>query len=1534
MQILGLYLACLVSAAWFPHPWSSWTGSADKDENMRKGQKSSLLETESDAASNAGSDAASDATSDAASAALGEALSAARGDEDQSEELQSLQNEIQAANEQDEAESENIKQASQQALANLDNLATDVSGAMNNTVAGQGMVQQAGTSIKNSAVKAKQAVQAVVDLDKSASAKMAHHADMLTEKAANAALAISAKGAGYLTKMKGDFDVSYLSTDQGITRDLTDIKNRVEKSRQATNAAMDKTQIKNEMLVDKLHGMTSTLNDKLNDIVPKLKDLNNNMKADSKGAQKEYDVLFKNIKKEISDGELINDKDTLKTLKQARENVEDRAEDSVKSAEDRADDMVGESAKNLKVAEKAAAKQAKTMTKKAEKTAIEREKYIKRLTKGVEGNMNDVKKLEGRIKSEIVDSVEGATRDMMARIGEKSTNAAVDQSEMFKRLSENAEKTMQGVQVNAQAAAAKMNSDNGRDASDAASSSYKVVQTLDEEAKTVSMGINNKIGGVTATVSTAKNSVASASDALADVEAEIEAAKLAAKSQQEKAAALATRATQAMTNDVQALDLDMKIKMESAQTDLRNEKDAFNAKSASVKPALEMPITQAAETVARELESGMNQMAIKTNEQMGELKTELKNVKQSMQSIGVDPNQGAPSESKVLTLVESSMHDVSAMERAKANLQREVEKTPQWAEIKTGMATKELESYARKAQQDIVKSQLDQIRETEGAVFHNLGVEAKKLDQLKGKTVATGDRQEQQNEYLEKRIAALVDDMGSFKVEHDEVSDMLRGKNSEFQDELMPQYGQTAQAAAEAVKQSADQTVANGEAGLQSLLKDENAKMTEDAEARGQATRKELHGEEDRILKRFDSAKAGEAEGLSRLYAQAEGLKFDTKNATETLREEQDKATDEATKADESAQLAEAKVANQIQQSDTDAQNLGDMVTKMTQESIEYAKRSAHGQILSKGQMMEENVAKLAQQANGAAASADHVVKGELNAFDTLSREAKEKLKSVKEKSEFSKKDQEAFGESLKSQVEEESQKEHDEEETLQRGLDREEDHFNIGESRNKEIVKVMEEDAKDVRKEADDALNEVKANVDAKTKAMAGKIDASFDAAKMTANTAHDSLVASKLDLAAAKRSLFNQMGSVQTELNHKADETSQAIAAFDKGLQLEKAMLDKNEAYLHAYDLSTQSQILAILHKVESAIGGSAATAAGGFNEIEESEKVLSQKLDAQMGSSAFSALQRIMDADNYVQKAAIENNELIGYLKEFKGDQETFMGGLIKALYDVQYAVILHENEQALEQSAMDADADAMTSNVIGQLHNLVDGNATNGEADVLEGMTEGTLQMLLAKAANGSEQDKAQIALLMKKINQNGLGALARLKNAQALVDAINNAVNGNTNYEAMKADLQSVVDFNQKLVDDERKRMEGRGVKLTDKLFFGGADLSKIKTPDAFKHVKLSDRQEYMHQAVIKVQESYKRDAVEALLERQRVHASTAAARKAVRQAQPSPRMQSLLEKNQALMAESKQLAEEHDDLGKKIREVTSKLKGAKHASSL
>ena len=91
------------------------------------------------------------------------------------------------------------------------------------------------------------------------------------------------------------------------------------------------------------------------------------------------------------------------------------------------------------------------------------------------------------------------------------------------------------------------------------------------------------------------------------------------------------------------------------------------------------------------------------------------------------------------------------------------------------------------------------------------------------------------------------------------------------------------------------------------------------------------------------------------------------------------------------------------------------------------------------------------------------------------------------------------------------------------------------------------------------------------------------------------------------------------------------------------------------------------------------------------------------------------------------------MVNYLEEFQKDQETFMAALVAALEDGQYAMILHENEVKAEQAAIDTDANGLTDNVISTLSSLIDGNATDGEAAELEGMTASTLQMLLAKAS---------------------------------------------------------------------------------------------------------------------------------------------------------------------------------------------------------
>merc|ERR1719321_2146352 len=125
------------------------------------------------------------------------------------------------------------------------------------------------------------------------------------------------------------------------------------------------------------------------------------------------------------------------------------------------------------------------------------------------------------------------------------------------------------------------------------------------------------------------------------------------------------------------------------------------------------------------------------------------------------------------------------------------------------------------------------------------------------------------------------------------------------------------------------------------------------------------------------------------------------------------------------------------------------------------------------------------------------------------------------------------------------------------------------------------------------------------------------------------------------------------------------------------------------------TKSAVLSLLQKVEDTISTSAETASEGFKDVDAKMKEVSESMGSLMQGEAFSTLKRVMDADNYVQKAAVENSELVHYMNGFKKDQETFMGALIKALYDAKYATILHENEVKAEQEAIDADANKLTN-----------------------------------------------------------------------------------------------------------------------------------------------------------------------------------------------------------------------------------------------
>merc|ERR1719473_650238 len=140
--------------------------------------------------------------------------------------------------------------------------------------------------------------------------------------------------------------------------------------------------------------------------------------------------------------------------------------------------------------------------------------------------------------------------------------------------------------------------------------------------------------------------------------------------------------------------------------------------------------------------------------------------------------------------------------------------------------------------------------------------------------------------------------------------------------------------------------------------------------------------------------------------------------------------------------------------------------------------------------------------------------------------------------------------------------------ETEQAELNRQAEKFGMETSKDKSLLDIMAQDTSRTTEEVRDKMVALESTADANTKAIGGKITAAFDGAKMTAQTAKQSIEESKMELNSARGELVEQMEGVQTELNHKANETESAISTFKALAGSERERLEQNVGYLRALD------------------------------------------------------------------------------------------------------------------------------------------------------------------------------------------------------------------------------------------------------------------------------------------------------------------------------------------------------------------------------
>merc|ERR1719321_427878 len=124
-------------------------------------------------------------------------------------------------------------------------------------------------------------------------------------------------------------------------------------------------------------------------------------------------------------------------------------------------------------------------------------------------------------------------------------------------------------------------------------------------------------------------------------------------------------------------------------------------------------------------------------------------------------------------------------------------------------------------------------------------------------------------------------------------------------------------------------------------------------------------------------------------------------------------------------------------------------------------------------------------------------------------------------------------------------------------------------------------------------------------------------------------------------------------------------------------------------------------------------------------------------------------------------------------------------------------------------------------------------------------------------------------------------------------------------------------------EQERKRMQERGLQLSDQLFYGSQDMDNIRTPAGYGHVPAWQKNQYKLQAKEMVNKAY--SANPALLEMMQKHHEEKQKDPKVQAALArTQRLQSLLQTNAQLIAKNKDLNAKHEALGARVEAEAAK----------
>lgn len=833
-------------------------------------------------------------------------------------------------------------------------------------------------------------------------------------------------------------------------------------------------------------------------------------------------------------------------------------------------------------------------------------------------------------------------------------------------------------------------------------------------------------------------------------------------------------------------------------------------------PKLEEPIYKNLDGTLREVADTLAAAKITQDDQLSVLVGQIKDIEGKVRIFGGTPQAVI------------DVHDLDTKARAKLNSfqaqlrQLSVDRDDMELKLKhtSDTSVAESEDFILKRARDLQRMVLDSVAERT-RLFNE------QLARMTSLVKNTGASNQANNAEMDSYRSSTQGEMGGLEGALASLNELESSQAAEFNGEIGDIAGpklvelrtisdESTNAAAEAIKNA--QMAQNSAAEAATEAGEEN--LSSDISARSAATQEEVEQEGERMRSLFADSTTETKTLIGTLNGEMETER--TKINTAYQHSQAVLADNERTSADTAtdANRLSDTTRKQIISTEAGAESQGKIIKGEVDAALKSAAHNlgkAQGEVADKlwaeVQGMETDAGNIANDGAAGMQKAQALVDGEGKVVTAAGKAAREVIANVEGRYKH------VEGE-LSNELE---QGEAEEASTTKQTVEDVDDISNAVQGsagRNDMMLSAAEGDTNDMQTENDAKQSEIVNGIEARAEALNTENTAAFAGVDASIAGAKDQEHENEKVIKRAEGALWKQTKTMDEARMEFEQSTEMKVGAFKSVLDAQQKALSNNVNYLDKYERYTHHQELETLGSAIGALKNEALKSDEMFDEMELKAFKLTEDVGSVMNSGEFSTLQKIMKTDSYLQKVASEDGAIVGYLSSHEETGRPWMDKVMTALDAAHQNIITTEKEDEAKAKLSD---DKVLNREDATKH-LLEQTITNAGAHAAGKEIE-PLSKSSANVADGGINTmsihglKAMVDQSLADARQQTAIHTEALKATQLDLRGTSDSV------ASMGADVQKLLDYNAKVVANDKKRVEERAKSVSDSLFYGAGPSS-------------------------------------------------------------------------------------------------------------